>query len=181
MRYFVLSVFLLGPAGYAVADVPQVPTEPPYIVLSDNLDEPNGYGFCIDTTSRGLTDLAQTHTCKPSDASRARDDRDNDTRFFYNADTGQIASHAFDGICLQVLRAGQISVFALLECSDHPRQSFVYDSAAGTLSTTDETDMCITVSEETIPAGPWVKRDLVLRPCDDVELSQKQWTVVAEQ
>jgi len=181
MRYHVLTILLFGTAGYAMADVPQVPTEAPYIVLSDNLDEPNGYGFCIDTTSRGLTDLAQTHTCKPSDASRARDDRDNDTRFFFDADTGQIASYAFDDICLQVLRAGQISVFALLECSEHPRQQFVYDDTSSTLSMTEEPNLCITVSDETIPAGPWVKRDLVLQTCDGVARSLKRWTVVAQE
>ncbi|MEO1679502.1 MAG: hypothetical protein AAFU80_15225 [Pseudomonadota bacterium] len=180
MRYYVLPLILLGTSGYAQADVPQVPTNPPYIVLSDNLDEPNGYGFCIDTTSRGLTDLAQTHTCKPADASRARDDRDNDTRFFYDPDTGQIASFAFDGVCLQALRAGQVTVFALLECNGHPRQTFVYDAVSSTVKMATETDMCITVSEETIPAGPWVKRDLVLQSCEDVDASLKQWSIVTE-
>ena len=51
------SMLLLGAAGIASADTPQVPTQAPYIVLSENHDEPNGYGFCIDTYGAGQSDL----------------------------------------------------------------------------------------------------------------------------
>lgn len=180
MRTVLFAALLLVAPTVAAAEAPQVPTQPPYIVLSDNHDEPNGYGFCIDTYSRGLTDLAHTHTCKPAAENRARDNRDNDTRFFFDADTGQVASYAFDGICLQVLRAGERTVFALLECDDHPRQRFNYDTASGTLSMAEDPGSCVTVASETVPAGPWVKRALLLQACDDVESSLKRWTVVAD-
>ena len=35
--------------GHAQAEAPQPTTPAPYIVLSDNLDEPDGFGFCFDT------------------------------------------------------------------------------------------------------------------------------------
>ena len=57
----------------------QVPSDPPYIVLSANLDEPNGYGFCMDTYGPGQTDLMQTHSCKPAKKGAARDYAGHDT------------------------------------------------------------------------------------------------------
>lgn len=39
---------------------PNVPSDAPYIVLAANHDEPNGYGFCMDTYGPGQTDLMQT-------------------------------------------------------------------------------------------------------------------------
>ncbi|WP_336469994.1 hypothetical protein [Candidatus Halocynthiibacter alkanivorans] len=106
--------------------------------------------------------------------------RDNDTRFMYNPETGQIASYVFDGICMQALIAQERTEFALLECSDHPRQKFVYDSADQTLRLDEDQTRCITVESETARAGPWVKRQLPLETCDEVDASLKQWTVVAE-
>lgn len=50
-------------------------------MLSDNLDEPNGYGFCIDTYGRGQSDLLQTHSCKPHEAND--DGGGSDVRFKY--------------------------------------------------------------------------------------------------
>ena len=69
---------------------PNVPSDAPYIVLSANHDEPNGYGFCMDTYGPGQTDLMQTHSCKPVKADVARDYAGHDTRFEYNPDTQQI-------------------------------------------------------------------------------------------
>ena len=81
---------------------------------------------------------------------------------------------------MQALVAVGKSEFALLECSDHPRQKFVYNQADQTLRLDEDRDSCVTVVSETVPAGPWVKRPLALQTCDDVEASLKQWTVVAE-
>ena len=74
---------------------PNVPSDAPYIVLSANHDEPNGYGFCMDTYGPGQTDLMQTHSCKPAKADAARDYAGHDTRFEYNPDTQQIMSYPF--------------------------------------------------------------------------------------
>ena len=83
MRTFqILSVFAVSTilSIAALAAPPEVPSLPPYIVLSDNLDEPNDYGFCIDTMSRGLNDLMQSHTCKPAREGAERNSPDNDVR-----------------------------------------------------------------------------------------------------
>ena len=158
-----------------------VPSNPPYIVLSANLDEPNGYGFCLDTYGAGQSDLMQTHTCKPAPAGEESDDgRGNDTRFAYREETQQVASHAFGGYCMQALLAGDWTVFALLECSDHPRQKFVYNAEDQSLRLAEDQTRCVIVAGETVPAGPWVKRSLQLETCEGVDASLKQWTVVTE-
>ena len=89
MRLTIFTATLLAAAGIANADAPQVPSDAPYIVLSENLDEPNGYGFCIDTYGPGQSDLLQTHSCKPPSEGKPRNYAGNDTRFEYNASTSQ--------------------------------------------------------------------------------------------
>ena len=38
-----------SPTPTSTIATPNVPSDAPYIVLSANHDEPNGYGFCMDT------------------------------------------------------------------------------------------------------------------------------------
>ena len=180
MRLPILTAMLLSAAGITNADAPQVPSEAPYIVLSENHDEPNGYGFCIDTYGPGQSDLLQTHSCKPPSEGEPRSYEGNDTRFEYNADTLQVVSYPFEGFCMQALTAIGKSEFALLECSDHPRQKFLYNEADQTLRLNENQDSCVVVVSETVPAGPWVKRPLSLETCDEVDASLKQWSVVTE-
>ena len=157
-----------------------VPSDAPYIVLSANLDEPNGYGFCMDTYGPGQTDLMQTHSCKPAKPDEARNYEGFDTRFEYNAQTQQVISYPFEGYCMQALIASDVTVFALLECSDHPRQKFAYNTEDKTMRLGEDQSRCITVASETVPAGPWVKRPLQLENCDEVDSSLKQWTIASK-
>lgn len=180
MRFTVLTTALFGVAGIANAEAPQVPSHAPYIALSENHDEPNGFGFCLDTYGPGQSDLLQTRTCKPPSDGEPRTFADSDTRFEYDTSTLQIKSYAFQGFCTQVLVAKGKSEFALLECRDHPRQKFIYDEADQTLRLNEDNDSCVAISSEMVPAGPWVKRPLTLQTCDHVDASLKQWTVVAE-
>ena len=180
MRYIAVLIILVGLSKVAGAAEPKVPTSAPYIVLSDNLDEPNGFGFCIDTYGRGKSDLMQTHTCKPAKAGQPRNYSGNDTRFIYDASTGRIASYAFEGLCMQALVAKGWTVFALLNCSDHPRQKFVFNSSDGTLRLSEDKNQCVTVADKTVPAGPWVKRSLVLHECDSAKAALKKWTIVSK-
>ena len=180
MRATLFLCVLVGLGTPALADAPQVPTDAPYIVLSDNQDEPNGYGFCIDTVGRGQTELLQTHSCKPANADRARADQDNDTRFAYDAGTMQIISYAFEGYCMQALLAGRRNEFALLECSDHPRQKFVYGAEDQTLRLHQDQTLCVGVSDQTEAAGPWVSRALLLTNCGETGAPLIQWSVVAQ-
>ena len=180
IKFLTSTSILLFVAVSASADAPNVPTDAPYIVLSDNLDEPNGYGFCIDTLSRGQTDLMQTHSCKPAKQGAARNSSGHDTRFEYDEDTSQVASYAFEGFCMQALIADVTTVFALLECSDHPRQKFVFNAHDQSLRLHEDQTRCVSVAPETVPAGPWVKRALHLTECDDTEEVLKRWTVVQD-
>ena len=163
-----------------VSGAANVPSNPPYIVLSANHDEPNGYGFCLDTYGPGQTDLLQTHSCKPPREDVPREYEGHDTRFEYNQETRQVMSYPFEGYCMQALIASEVTVFALLECSDNPRQQFVYDTADASLRLAEDQTRCVSVSSETVPAGPWVKRPLQLETCDDIDSSLKQWTIVTE-
>ena len=127
MRSIVALSALVAMSNVSHADAPEVPSAAPYIVLSDNLDEPNGFGFCMDTLGPGQSDLMQTHSCKPHKEGEARDYGGFDTRFTYDSTTGQIESYPFSGVCMQALLTTTTTVFALLECSDHSRQKFVYN------------------------------------------------------
>ena len=122
----------------------------------------------------------QTHSCKPHKAGEARDYSGYDTRFSYDASTGQIESYAYEGVCVQALLGNNVTVFALLECSDNPRQKFVYDNADQTLRLSEDKERCVSVVSETEAAGPWVKRTLSLENCEEVDTSVKQWSVVSE-
>ncbi|MEP1574685.1 hypothetical protein [Roseibium album] len=180
MRLAIISAALLGATGIAGADAPKVPSEAPYIVLSDNQDEPNGFGFCIDTYGPGRSDLLQTHSCKPPSEGEPRSYEGHDTRFEYNTTTMQVVSYPFEGFCMQALIATGKSEFALLECSDHPRQKFIYNEADQTLRLNEDKAICVAVAAETVPAGPWVKRPLTLGTCDEIDASLKQWKVVSQ-
>ena len=165
----------------AAAPTPTPSTPAPFIHLNDNLDEPNGFGFCLDTYGRGQTDILHTHSCKPKEEGKTWDDRDNDIRFSMDSKTGQIASFGFKNLCMQALVAADVSVMALLECSDHPRQRFTYSEKDKTLRLKDDATLCIGVGPKTLPAPPYVRRPLELVKCDRLEKSRKQWEIVSKQ
>ncbi|GEA60017.1 hypothetical protein [Vibrio comitans] len=166
--------------GTVSAEEPNVPTEAPYIVLSDNLDEPNGYGFCLDTYGPGQSELMQTHSCKPkTKAGTPKNDPGHDVRFAYDPETKKVSSYAFDNQCMQVLTAVGKSEFALLECSDHPHQKFIYNQEDNTLRLDKDQNYCVVVDSITQEAGPWVKRPLQLAECSEIESSRKQWSVIS--
>ena len=175
---YLLGACALGACGHANAGTPRVPSNAPYIVLSENHDEPNGFGLCLDTYGPGQSELMQTHSCKPSNDEEPRSYAGNDTRFEYNASTMQVESYPFEGFCMQVLVASDKAVFALLPCSDHPHQKFVYEQADQTLRLHADSTQCVAVAEQTLPAGPWVKRALELLTCDEATASLKQWNIV---
>ena len=81
---------------------------------------------------------------------------------------------------MQALIADTTVVFALLTCSDAPRQEFIYNEKDQTLRLSEDRDQCVAVASETVKAGPWVKRALTLSKCDETDETLKQWTVVSE-
>lgn len=183
-----IFVFFIGCASAEEANVPteapsaeeaNVPTEAPYIVLNENLDEPNGYGFCLDTYGQGKSELMHTHSCKPkTPEGTPKDDPGHDVRFEYNSATKKISSYAFEDQCMQVLIATGKSEFGLLECSDHPHQKFVYEQTDKTIRLETNQNYCVAVDSKTLEAGPWVKRALTLAECSEIESALKQWLVV---
>ena len=174
---FSIAVFLVGCVS---ASEPKVPTEPPYIALNKNLDEPNGYGFCLDTYGPGQSELMQTHSCKPKTAAGTpKNDPGHDVRFEYDPITKRISSYAFENQCMQVLVATGKSEFALLECSDHDHQKFIYMSTDKTLRLESDQSYCVAVVGETQEAGPWVKRALQLVECNKTDSTLKQWLIVS--
>jgi len=180
MSKLILATSLILSPSLLMAAAPNVPTEPPYIVLNDNLDEPNGYGFCIDTYGPGKSELMQTHTCKPkSPEGSPRNYSGHDVRFEYNSETNKIKSYAFEGLCMQGLLAKGKSELALLACSDAKQQGFVYQEDQ-TFRLKADTSYCLAVTSTSQEAGPWVKRPLELIQCDEAEPILMKWTVVSE-
>lgn len=82
----------------------------------------------------------------------ARSYEGNDTRFEYDASTLQVVSYPFEGFCIRVLIANGKSEFALLECSDHPRQKIIYNEADQPLRLNEDKHRCVAVLSETVPA-----------------------------
>lgn len=176
-RFAAFLIFALH-VSHASAKEPNAPTEAPYIVLHENLDEPNGYGFCLDTYGPGKSELMHTHSCKPKTAKGSpRNDSGHDVRFEYDPVTRKIRSYAFEGQCMQVLIAQGKSEFGLLECSDHPHQKFVYQQADKTIRLEVDKNYCVVVDSTTLNAGPWVKRALKLADCSKTESILKQWSI----
>ena len=184
MRYSTFKVSLLSVCLFFIGCVsaagPKVPTAAPYIVLNDNLDEPNGYGFCMDTYGPGQSELMQTHSCKPKTAEGTpKNDPGHDVRFAYDPTTKKISSYAFEGQCMQVLIATGRSAFGLLACSDHPHQQFVYQQSDKTIRLGADQRYCVGVDATTQLAGPWVKRALTLVECNATESALKQWRIIS--
>lgn len=180
MRSLPIYCVLAMIGATASAEAPQVPSDPPFIVLADNLDEPNGYGFCLDTAGRDLSDFAHTHSCKPVAQDASGNTIPNDTQFTYDPGTMRVESVAFPGVCMQVLMSNYLTAFGLLGCNDHPRQKFVLSSEDQTLRLHQDQTMCVSVAAETLEAGPWSRRDLALTPCNETEDQLKHWIFVAE-
>lgn len=180
MRSFTLICALAAIGTSVWAEAPHVPSDAPYIVLADNLDEPNGYGFCLDTAGRDLSDFAQAHTCKPAVKDDAGNPKPNDTQFRYDGDTMRVESVAYPGVCVQVLMSPYMTAFGLLDCDDHPRQKFVLSPDDQTLRMGEDPSQCVSVVSVTSAAGPWSSRQLALTPCDTTEDLLKQWTFVTE-
>ena len=180
MRIALVATALCAAAGVASADAPQVPSQAPYIVLNENHDEPSGYGFCMDTLGAGQSDLMHTHTCKPANTDEPRSYEGNDTRFEYHAETMQVESYPFEGYCMQVLRSNTAAEFALLECSDHPRQQFVYNEADQDLRL--EYYFRSTRRHGAARGRPFPRaaQSATRQACDELVASLKQCTVVAE-
>ncbi len=161
------------PEDAAVFNPPMFTTSAPVIHLADNLDEESDFGFCIDTIGRGFGDRLHAHSCKPPGS-------DEDVRYSFDTDSGQIASAGFEGFCMEAL-VGETNAFGLVDC-DASRSAQRFDYDAGTLEFHPRGDdsMCMSVGAESRPAGTWMARDLLLEPCAGVDPLLKSWVIFPE-
>ena len=167
VRLMILIGLACG-GGMVAAAPAEVSTPAPVIYLEDNLDEIKNLGYCLDTVGRGLSDRMHAHSCKPQGG---------DVQFIYDEDAKRIASHAFPGLCMEIGADGD---FGLLECSETPAQTVVFDSETGLLHPGAIEELCIGTGPDSRQAGPFQSRDLVVSPCSELEDELKTWVVVAE-
>lgn len=157
----------------AHADSPSIKSGTPVIYLADNLDEKDKLGWCIDTEGRGFAETLQSHSCKP--AGRG----DSDTQFSYHEASGTIQSVPYEGKCMTLSDPeNAVWPFGLLDCvPGKESQKFVYDQASMEIWIGSDPSKCVVVATDSIAAGPFMSRDLILADCDSVETQFKQWVV----
>lgn len=153
----------------ALAADPDLKTPSPVIYLADNLDEKDNLGWCIDTVGRGLSDRLHAHSCKP---------RGGDVQFKFDAQTGQIQSATFDGLCAELLETATNGVkLGLLDCKDSALQAFTFDAASGEFKPKTDAELCLIVAASSRSAGPFMSRDLQLGECAQTEPKFKRWVI----
>ncbi|MEO0484875.1 MAG: RICIN domain-containing protein [Pseudomonadota bacterium] len=152
-----------------LAEQPDLRTPAPVIHLTDNLDEPDGLGWCIDTQGRGFGPYLHAHSCKP---------RGGDVQFELDPGTALIRSVAFPDFCM-VYEPNAASPMGLEACDPAASdQAFGYASATGQITLGRDPSLCLSVGAESRPAGPFSSRSLGMEPCDGVPPARKSWTVL---
>ena len=169
LRYFsLLFSFLI--VSVASAEPPNIQTPAPVIYLSDNLDEADGLGWCIDTMGRGFGENLHAHSCKP---------RGGDVQFSYDAASGQITSVPFEGKCMELIAPEDTKIaFGLRDCSSgRASQQFKFDPASGQITPAHHPQSCVSAGATSRRAGPFMSRDLLLSPCAQVAAELSTWVV----
>lgn len=174
-KALLLAVFLVFFLDSQIisADSPELKTPAPVIYLSNNLDEKDNLGWCIDTVGRGFSERLHAHSCKP---------RGGDVQFYYKNETKQIVSATFAGKCATLDRAAAEGVsLGLLDCmTDSNLQSFVYSLKTSEFRPENDQSICLVVGRKSRSAGPFMSRDLTLASCDKTEARFKQWKIKTE-
>ncbi len=146
------------------------------IQLRDPLDEPRSRALCIDVPGFGaglrLDAPMQLHTCKGG--------TDDETFVADQPSPGQVHLVAFD----RCLAAAPVPGSAVLvePCRDVAEQLFVY-SEQGHLHPAQAPELCVSAASgrSQSAGGPeYVRRDLLLQRCDEVDSSLVSWRVPGE-
>ncbi len=150
------------------ADSPDLQTPEPVIYLSDNLDEPDHLGWCLDTVGRGFSEHLHAHSCKPQGGN---------VQFSYNETTQQIVSATYTGKCATLLApAADGGALGLVDCSPTSLlQVFTYRKENAEFRPVDDDSLCLVVGTTSRAAGPYMSRSLQLAPCASTEAKYKQW------
>ena len=166
MWIFLFLLFLnLNPCMGAAPTSTKTP--PPYISLTDNLNEPKNVGWCLDLQGWGksikFTDM-QVHSCKDSGG---------DVNFF--PANGMIKGAAdADSHCVKVQKAETGAGLDAPTCdTSDPLQKFVY-CTDGTIRTNE--NLCLVAGETIHKAGSWSARDLAIEDCEKATESLRQWS-----
>lgn len=164
-----LLAIILAPLA-SQAEPPNLQTPEPVIYLSDNLDEKDNLGWCIDTVGRGFSDQLHAHSCKPQGG---------DVQFFYNEKTRQIVSATYAGKCVTLNGPPADGVpLGLVDCSSTSLlQLFIYHRETSEFRPIDDDRFCISVGAKSRSAGPFMSRSLQLAPRDSTEARYKQWQI----
>lgn len=167
--HLVAIIVSAGAANPSWADTPDIKTPSPVIFLSDNFNEPDNLGWCIDTLGRGFAEELQAHSCKPQGG---------DVQFDYQPQNKSITSVAFSDMCMTHNSKESTVVFGLVDCdSADPAQQFVFDRSTGYLTPHADTDLCVAVGETIRKAGPFSSRDLILANCNITPPIHITWTI----
>jgi len=158
----------------ALAGAPDLQSGTPVIHLSDNLDEPDALGWCIDTKGRGFNTDLHAHSCKPGTRGPT------DTQFAYDPTSALVRSVPFDTYCMAWRGAAEpVFPLGLIECDpDDERQRFDHDAQSGEIRVRGDSSLCVVVGATSTSAGPFVSRDLLVAACDDIAPRFKRWTVL---
>ena len=148
----------------------------PYLRLDDNLEEPSGYGFCIDLRGWNPPTFvnAQAHSCKPSDG-RAGGGTDEE---FVPRDGAVVGRADADGRCLQAKSATSGAGLDVPSCdAAEPLQSFAWDASAGTLTLGGGGGLCLAAGATLRQANSYWARDLMLADCAATDAALITWRI----
>lgn len=172
---------------FAVALATRVYADNPYdwspsVSVTDNLDEPDGAGFCIDIRGFGASldcsgDL-QAHSCKEAGTDTQFEYHEKSLRAVnYNVNC-QASTSPEDRLCVTVV--GDIvdgATLSLAECDD--------EAAAQTFELVNDelrigSGLCLVVDQTLRAAGRFWARNLFLGSCDATAGALKTWTITPE-
>ncbi|MEP4474067.1 MAG: ricin-type beta-trefoil lectin domain protein [Lentilitoribacter sp.] len=169
MKY---PAFLALSFAFLVANVfasePDLKAPNPVIYLSDNLDENQNLGWCIDTVGRGYNDQLHAHSCKPQGG---------DVQFKFLAGTSQIQSVEYPEKCVALVdESSEKLPFGLVDCdAASTSQMFTYHADTLKITLASDTEKCMAVGAQSRSAGPFMSRDLIIGNCADLPKTHMQW------
>lgn len=155
--------------------MPIIKAPAPVIYLSNNLDEQDKLGFCIDTVGRGLSDNLHLHSCKP---------KGGDVQFMFDIKTGQIKSVTYNNLCAEIASRDLVDNDAmmanlkLVKCQKTIMQKFFYDQYSAQIRPQGIDNFCLASSGDSRQAGPFMSRDLVIGLCSAIPTHFKSWTIL---
>eukprot|EP00092_Neocalanus_flemingeri_P084235 GFUD01105790.1.p1 GENE.GFUD01105790.1~~GFUD01105790.1.p1 ORF type:complete len:195 (-),score=52.63 GFUD01105790.1:27-611(-) len=147
---------------FATAEGGPVLLSPPYFRLKNMYGEPFNHGWGIDLPGYGPTlrfSDVQAHTLKPANVSHSDGHMKlEDGRIAFYADGG--------GRCLEAIKAAENSALNANICSDSELQKWEVEGEGMVMLVGYSLCLSVGSNETQSAAGPWARRDLLIRLCD---------------